>query len=151
MSNIVHSNKNNKCDNFSVRGLQRAVDNIFDSFFTGWDSELSRRGSSLLPACDFYETKESYCLSLELPGISKESIDISISSDSLIVKGEKTCNNESKDKQFYHRERYYGSFYRSIQLPVNVEQDKVSANFSDGILHVTIPKSEKHIKRIDVK
>ncbi len=151
MSNIVHSNKNNKCDNFSVRGLQRAVDNIFDSFFTGWDSELSRRGSCLLPACDFYETKESYCLSLELPGISKESIDISISSDSLIVKGEKTCNNESKDKQFYHRERYYGSFYRSIQLPVNVEQDKVSANFSDGILHVTIPKSEKHIKRIDVK
>nr|CAH7733917.1 unnamed protein product [Callosobruchus chinensis] len=116
-----------------------------------WDSELSRRGSSLLPACDFYETKESYCLSLELPGISKESIDVSISSDSLIVKGEKTCNNESKDKQFYHRERYYGSFYRSIQLPVNVEQDKVSANFSDGILHVTIPKSEKHIKRIDVK
>ncbi|WP_264687777.1 Hsp20/alpha crystallin family protein [Wolbachia endosymbiont (group A) of Sympetrum striolatum] len=151
MSNIVHSNKNNNCDNFSVRGLQRAVDNIFDSFFTGWDSELSRRGSSLLPACDFYETKESYCLSLELPGISKESIDISISSDSLIVKGEKTCNNESKDKQFYHRERYYGSFYRSIQLPVNVEQDKVSANFSDGVLHVTIPKSEKHIKRIDVK
>ncbi|MBR9983038.1 MAG: Hsp20/alpha crystallin family protein [Wolbachia endosymbiont of Homalodisca vitripennis] len=151
MSNIVHSNKNNKCDNFSVRGLQRAVDNIFDSFFTGWDSELSRRGSSLLPACDFYETKESYCLSLELPGISKESIDISISSDSLIVKGEKTCNNESKDKQFYHRERYYGSFCRSIQLPVNVEQDKVSANFSDGVLHVTIPKSEKHIKRIDVK
>ncbi len=151
MSNIVHSNKNNKCDNFSVRGLQRAVDNIFDSFSTGWDSELSRRGSSLLPACDFYETKESYCLSLELPGISKESIDISISRDSLIVKGEKTCNNESKDKQFYHRERYYGSFYRSIQLPVNVEQDKVSANFSDGILHVTIPKSEKHIKRIDVK
>ncbi|XP_066252009.1 small heat shock protein C2-like [Euwallacea similis] len=151
MSNIVHSNKNNNCDNFSVRGLQRAVDNIFDSFFTGWDSELSRRGSSLLPACDFYETKESYCLSLELPGISKESIDISISGDSLIVKGEKTCNNESKDKQFYHRERYYGSFYRSIQLPVNVEQDKVSANFSDGVLNVTIPKSEKHIKRIDVK
>lgn len=151
MSNIVHSNKNNNRDNFSVRGLQRAVDNIFDSFFRGWDSELSRRGSSLLPACDFYETKESYCLSLELPGISKESIDISISGDSLIVKGEKTCNNESKDKQFYHRERYYGSFYRSIQLPVNVEQDKVSANFSDGVLHVTIPKSEKHIKRIDVK
>ncbi|MDR1139020.1 MAG: Hsp20/alpha crystallin family protein [Rickettsiales bacterium] len=151
MSNIVHSNKNNNRDNFSVRGLQRAVDNIFDSFFTGWDSELSRRGSSLLPACDFYETKESYCLSLELPGISKESIDISISGDSLIVKGEKTCNNESKDKQFYHQERYYGSFYRSIQLPVNVEQDKVSANFSDGVLHVTIPKSEKHIKRIDVK
>ncbi|WP_353274810.1 Hsp20/alpha crystallin family protein [Wolbachia endosymbiont (group A) of Ennomos erosarius] len=148
MSNIVHSNKNN---NRSVRGLQRAVDNIFDSFFTGWDSELSRKGSSLLPACDFYETKESYCLSLELPGISKESIDISIYGDSLIVKGEKTCDNESKDKQFYHRERYYGSFYRSIQLPVNVEQDKVSANFSDGVLHVTIPKSEKHIKRIDVK
>ena len=67
------------------------------------------------------------------------------------MKGEKTCNNESKDKQFYHRERYYGSFYRSIQLPVNVEQDKVSANFSDGVLHVTIPKSEKHIKKIDVK
>ncbi len=100
MSNIVHSNKNNNRDNFSVRGLQRAVDDIFDSFFTGWNPELSRRSNSLLPACDFYETKESYCLSLELPGISKESIDISISGDSLIVKGEKTCDNESKDKQF---------------------------------------------------
>lgn len=151
MSNIVHSNKNNNLDNFSVRGLQRAVDDIFDSFFTGWNPELSRRSNSLLPACDFYETKESYCLLLELPGISKKSIDISISGDSLIVKGEKTCDNESKDKQFYHRERYYGSFYRSIQLPVNVERDKVSASFSDGVLHVTIPKSEKHIKKIDVK
>lgn len=151
MSNIVHSNKNNNRDNFSVRGLQRAVDDIFDSFFTGWNPELSRRSNSLLPAYDFYEIKESYCLSLELPGISKESIDISISGDSLIVKGEKTCDNESKDKQFYHRERYYGSFYRSIQLPVNVERDKVSASFSDGVLHVTIPKSEKHIKKIDVK
>jgi HSP20 family protein len=151
MSNLVHSNKNNNRDNFSVRGLQRAVDDIFHNFFTGWDSELSRRGNSLLLACDFYETKESYCLSLELPGISKENIDISMSGDNLIVKGEKICDNESKDKQFHHRERYYGSFYRSIQLPVNVEQDKISANFSDGVLHVTIPKSEKHIKKIDVK
>lgn len=67
------------------------------------------------------------------------------------MKGEKTCDKESKDKQFYHREIYCGSFYRSIQLPVNVEQDKVSANFSDGVLHVTIPKSGKHIKKIDVK
>uniref|UniRef100_A0A3B0IVF7 Spore protein SP21 n=1 Tax=Wolbachia endosymbiont of Aleurodicus dispersus TaxID=1288877 RepID=A0A3B0IVF7_9RICK len=151
MGNIVHLNKNNNRDNLSVRGLQRAVDDIFDSFFTGWNPELSKRGSSLLPVCDLYETKESYCLSLELPGIPKESIDISISGDNLIVKGEKTCDNESKDKQFYHKERYYGSFYRSIQLPTNVEQDKVSANFLDGVLHVTIPKSEKHIKKIDVK
>ncbi|MDR0289118.1 MAG: Hsp20/alpha crystallin family protein [Rickettsiales bacterium] len=151
MSDIIHSNKNNNRDNFSVRGLQRAVDDIFDSFFTGWNSELSRRSNSLLPACDFYETKESYCLSLELPGISKENIGISISGDNLIVKGEKARDNESKDKQFYHRERCYGSFYRFIQLPVNVEQDKVSANFSDGVLHVTIPKSEKHVKKIDVK
>lgn len=151
MSIIVHSNKNNNRDNFSVRGLQRAVDDIFNSFFTGWNSELSRRGSNLLPACNFYETKESYCISLELPGVPKESIDISISGDNLIVKGEKTCDNELEDKQFYHRERYHGSFYRSIQLPINIEQDKVSANFSDGILHVTIPKSEKHIRKINVK
>ncbi|WP_265032777.1 Hsp20/alpha crystallin family protein [Wolbachia endosymbiont (group A) of Sicus ferrugineus] len=145
MSNLVHSNKN---DSLSLRGLQKAVDDMFNSFFTGFGPELNRKG---VPACDFYETKESYCLSLDLPGISKENIDISISGDNLIVKGEKTCDNELKDKQFYHRERYYGSFYRSIPLPVNVEQDKVSANFSDGVLHLTIPKSEKHIKKIDIK
>ncbi|WCR58374.1 Hsp20/alpha crystallin family protein [Wolbachia endosymbiont of Ctenocephalides felis wCfeJ] len=151
MSNIVHSNKNNNRDNFSIRGLQKAVDDMFDSFFMGLSPESSRRGGGILPACDFYETEKDYRLSLELPGISKEDVDISMSGDNLIVKGEKKYDNKSEDKQYYHRERYYGSFYRSVQLPANVDQDKISANFSDGVLNISIPKSEKHIKKIDIK
>ncbi|WP_353277522.1 Hsp20/alpha crystallin family protein [Wolbachia endosymbiont (group B) of Villa cingulata] len=151
MSNLVHSNKNNNRDSFSLRGLQKAVDDMFNSFFMGTNPGLLRRDGSVLPACDLYETEQNYCLSLELPGISKENVDISVSGDNLIVKGEKKCEKESEDKQYYHRERYHGSFYRSFQLPANVDQDKISANFSDGVLHISVPKSEKHVKKIDVK
>ncbi|WP_375316494.1 hypothetical protein [Wolbachia endosymbiont (group A) of Colletes cunicularius] len=71
MSNLVHSNKNNNRDNFSLRGLQKAVDDMFNSFFMGTNPGLLRRDGSVLPACDLYETEQNYRLSLELPGISK--------------------------------------------------------------------------------
>ncbi|WCR58502.1 Hsp20/alpha crystallin family protein [Wolbachia endosymbiont of Ctenocephalides felis wCfeJ] len=124
---------------------------MFGDSFMGLGTELFTKGSGKLPACGFYETEENYCLSLKLPGISKEDVNISLSGNNLIVKGEKKHNNESESEQHYHRERYYGSFYRSVQLPANVDQDKISANFSDGVLNISIPKSEKQIKKIDIK
>ncbi|MCM1001820.1 Hsp20/alpha crystallin family protein [Wolbachia pipientis] len=150
MSDIIRSNKSGNREDFNLGGLQKAVDDMFNSFFTGWGPELTRR-DNILPTCDFYETEENYCLSMELPGIPKEDVDISVSGDSLIVKGEKKYDNESKEKRYYHRERYYGFFYRSIQFPPNADVDKIFAKFSNGVLHVSIPKSEKHTKKIDIK
>ncbi|MDM8335390.1 Hsp20/alpha crystallin family protein [Wolbachia pipientis] len=150
MGDIIRSNKSGNREDFSLRGLQKAVDDMFNNFFTGWGPEFARR-DNILPACDFYEADENYFLSMELPGISKEDVDISMSGDNLIVKGEKKYDNDSKEKQYYYRERYYGSFYRSIQFPPNTDVDKISAKFSDGVLHVSIPKSEKHTKKIDIK
>ncbi|WP_341808828.1 Hsp20/alpha crystallin family protein [Wolbachia endosymbiont (group E) of Neria commutata] len=149
MSNIVRSNKNFGSDDFSIRGLQRAVDDMFNSFFT---PELTKSRNTL-PACDFYETDKNYCLSMDLPGFSKESIDISMSGNNLIIKGEKKYENESseEEKKYYHLERYYGSFYRSIELTPNAEQDKISADFSNGVLKINIPKSEKYTKKIEIK
>lgn len=97
MSNIIRSNKSGNREDFSLRGLQKAVDDMFNNFFTGWGPELTRR-DNILPTCDFYETEENYCLSMELPGIPKEDVDISMSGDSLIVKGEKKSTIMSRKK-----------------------------------------------------
>ncbi|MDG7056103.1 MAG: Hsp20/alpha crystallin family protein [Wolbachia endosymbiont of Meromenopon meropis] len=152
MSDIIRSNKTSNREDFTLRGLQKAVDEMFNSFFTGWGgSELTRRDDNILPTCDFYETENNYCLSMELPGILKEDVDISMSGGNLIVKGERKHDTDSKEKRYYHRERCFGSFYRSIQLPPNTDVDRISAEFSNGLLHINIPKSEKHTKKIGIK
>ncbi|MBV0900033.1 MAG: Hsp20/alpha crystallin family protein [Wolbachia endosymbiont of Fragariocoptes setiger] len=150
MSNLVRSN--NKNNDLSLRGLQKTVDDIFNSFFTSSGYDLIKN-KDILPACDFYETDKDYCLSIDLPGIAKENIDISMSGDNLVVKGDKKSDTEScdKDKKYYCSERYHGSFYRSIRLPENADKEKVSADFDNGVLSITIPKSEKNIRKIEVK
>ena len=143
MTNLTRSN--NKNNDLSLRGLQKTVDDMFNSFFTSSGGYDFTRNRDILPACDFYETDKEYCFSVDLPGITKEDIDISMSGDHLVVKGDKKSETEScdKDKKYYCSERYHGSFYRSVQLPENADKDKISADFSNGVLCITIPKSEK--------
>ncbi|MBV0900130.1 MAG: Hsp20/alpha crystallin family protein [Wolbachia endosymbiont of Fragariocoptes setiger] len=149
-NNLVRSN--NKRNDLSLRGLQKTVDDMFNSFFTSSGSDFIRSRDNL-PFCDFYETDKDYCLSVDLPGAEKENIDVNISGDNLLIKCNKKSETEScnKDKKYYCLERYHGSFYRSIQLPDNADKDKIYADFSNGVLSVTIPKSEKQMKKIEIK
>lgn len=104
------------------------------------DMELA--GGSWNPAVDIYETKESIVLKAELPGLDKKDFSIEVKDNLLTLKGERKFEKETKEENYYRMERAYGSFTRSFTLPTSVDKDKVKAKFKDGILEVTIPKTE---------
>jgi HSP20 family protein len=102
-----------------------------DQHFTGWS-----------PALDLYETGDHFVAVVELPGMRKDDIDISLHDGTLTISGErKRDNNNGETAQ--RTERYVGTFRRSIALPTRVDANKVSATYQDGILKVTLPKAEE--------
>jgi HSP20 family protein len=106
------------------------------------------------PAADFSEDEKAYKITAELPGIEAKDVDVSLSGDMLVLKGEKHQEKEEKGKNHYLRERSYGAFQRSFQLPDGVDRDKVAADFAKGVLTVTLPKTpeaQKQSKKIEVK
>jgi HSP20 family protein len=104
-----------------------------------------------MPAVDVFEKEDRFVIKAELPGMKEDDIDVSVVGDTLSIRGEKKTETEVKKEDYYRSERSYGSFYRSIPLPSNVDADKVEASFEDGVLQVTLPKSAKvKPKRIPV-
>jgi HSP20 family protein len=99
--------------------------------FTGWS-----------PALDLYETSDNLVAVVELPGMRKEDIDISLHDGTLTISGERK-RESTRDEKAQRTERYVGTFRRSIALPSRVDANKVSATYQDGILRVTLPKAEE--------
>lgn len=139
-------------DFLSVRS---EMNRLFDSFFTGWPEP--RKGlleGEWTPSIDVAETDDKITVTVELPGIDQKEVDIAITDDVLTLKGEKKEEKEVKEKNYHRIERSYGSFQRSVRLPTSVKADKAKAAYKDGILTITVPKTEevkpKQIK-IDVE
>jgi HSP20 family protein len=149
------------------RSFRSELDRLFDRFDGGFRLPSFRRMFDLepfwsretplganLPAVDVSEDDKAYKITAELPGLDEKNIDVSVSGDILVVKGEKQQEKEEKDKNYYMSERSYGSFQRSFRLPDGVDQDKIAAEFSKGVLTVTLPKSaeaQTQQKKIEVK
>ena len=134
-------------DRFGFPSLRR----VFD-IEPAWRSASSFSFS--VPAIDMSEDEKAYKISAELPGIDAKDIDVSVSGDMLVLKGEKRQEKEEKDKNYHFSERAYGSFQRSFQLPSSVDRDKVAADFSKGVLTITLPKTaeaQKPQKKIEIK
>jgi HSP20 family protein len=108
-------------------GLGRA-----DQLFTGWS-----------PALDLYESADHFVAVVELPGMRKEAIDISLRDGTLTISGERKREKSNNGETAQRTERYLGTFRRSIGLPTRVDASKVSATYEDGILKVTLPKAEE--------
>ncbi len=106
------------------------------------------------PRVDVYQTDDEVIATAELPGIeSKEDIDVSVADNSLTIKGEFRRASDVKEENFYHSERYFGAFSRTIPLPAEVKPEQARASYRNGILEVRIPKSEQGRKkpiRIDI-
>ncbi|MEE9515138.1 MAG: Hsp20/alpha crystallin family protein [Candidatus Brocadiales bacterium] len=127
--------------------LQREMDRLFEDFFRR--SGLPARWG---PAVDVLETSDSVIVKVELPGVDPKRVDIAVSGENLTIKGEKKEEKEEKGKNFYRVERSYGNFCRTIPLPTAVEADKAKADYKEGVLQVTLPKSDKaKAKRIPIK
>ena len=135
--------------------LRREMDSLFDNFFRGFDLEpFESRMGAFSPKVDVTENDKEIKISAELPGMEEKDIDVSLQKDMLTIKGEKKEEKEDKGKDYYRMERSYGSFSRTIPLPVEVETDKVEAKFKKGVLSITLPKTAKAVsetKKIAVK
>lgn len=113
---------------------------------------LNMTGADWAPRADISETDAEFCITAEVPGIKREDVKIDIDDHVLSIRGENKQEKEEKGKKFLRIERYYGSFNRSFSLPENVNEDKIEAVFKDGMLTLTIPKTEvKKPKAIEIK
>jgi len=95
------------------------------------------------PSVDVYREGDNFVLKSELPGLTKDDIDISIQDNIVTLKGTKKEEKEVKEENYYHSERTFGTFERSFELPSNIDRSKVNATFKYGILNVTLPVSEE--------
>jgi HSP20 family protein len=122
-----------------VDSLQTEVNRVFDAFF-GQGTSSSRRW---VPAMDLVETEDHLVLRADLPGLSREDVEIEIKDGVLTVSGERRADHEEKSEGYFRVERSFGRFSRSLTLPKGVEADSVAAEFEDGVLEVRIPKPEQ--------
>jgi HSP20 family protein len=128
------------------------VDQLFDEFLGRRSSGPPEGRWDWAPAVDIEETKDAYLLKAETPGLRKEDVKITYSEGVLTVSGEKRSEKAEHDKKVHRVERCYGSFQRSFSLPGAVKADKIEAAYKDGILTVTVPKSEESKPReIEIK
>ena len=125
---------------------------LFDSFFGDLGlPTLYDREELWTPAIDVSETEKEYLVKAELPGISKKEIDISLTDGVLTIKGEKKQEKKEEKENYHFIETRYGSFSRSLRLPDDASAEKVDATYTDGVLTVSIPKTESaKPKKIEV-
>lgn len=106
---------------------------------TLWPALFSMTGG---PAIDVEEDDDTVRVTAELPGLSEKDFTVEVTGQRLVLRGEKKDEREEKDKAYYYAERSYGSFSRAVALPCEVEVARADANYKDGVLRVTLPKSE---------
>jgi HSP20 family protein len=125
---------------FGLRGLQNEMNRMFSDFFEETsETELSQ----LTPSLDVTDGKDDIKVHMELPGIAKEDLEISLKDDLLTIRGEKKAAKEEKEENRYYVERSYGSFSRTVNLPAKVKADQVKASYKDGVLEIRLPKAEE--------
>lgn len=118
--------------------LRDEIDRLFEaplqrtSEFLGWT-----------PAFDVYEEKDNFVVKAELPGMKKEDISVSLHDGNLIISGERKTETKGEGAEVYRAERFFGKFQRSVALPATVAASEVKAEYKDGVLTVTLPKSEE--------
>lgn len=129
--------------------IRDEMDRLFDDFSRGimrmprWGRMT---GAATVPPVDIVEKDKAFEISVELPGMSESDIDVKVTDNRLTVTGEKKEEHEKTDKGYHLSERRYGSFMRSFSLPPGVDADRIDANFKDGVLRVTLPKTAEAAK-----
>ncbi len=151
----------------SWRSFRTEMDHLFDRFSGAFGMPSLRRMFDLAPAArsestfsfatpsvDVAEDEKAFKITAELPGLEPKDVEISVTGDMLVLKGEKKEAKEQKEKNYYMSERTYGSFQRSFALPDGVDRDKIAADLAKGVLTITLPKTaeaQKPAQKIEVK
>ncbi len=135
-----------------LMGMQEDMDMLFENFF-GDGRKMRELGfTRWTPRVDIVEEDNRYEVTVDLPGIKKEDVKVEIHDNVLTLRGEKKLEEERKEKNYRLSERFYGEFTRTFTLPENVDRNSIDAEYKDGVLRLTIPKTEKaKPKQIEVK
>jgi HSP20 family protein len=153
-SDVLASRRENES---SLQAIQNEMNRMFDQFFTDPFQMLSTRFAvqpDFFPRLDVSESDKAYTVSAELPGMDEKDVQISLEKNSLILSGEKKSESEAKEKTYHRVERSYGSFQRVIPFETDLDEDKASAVFKNGVLTVTLPKSAEAMqksRKIEIK
>ncbi|MFQ5709441.1 MAG: Hsp20/alpha crystallin family protein [bacterium] len=123
-------------------------DPFFDDFF---DAAFPVPQLAFEPKIDVKESEKEFVINAELPGLEKNDFKLVLENDVLTLEGEKKYEHEEKKDEYYRSERSYGSFRRSFRLTNEVEKNKIKADYKNGILKITIPKSQKALpKQVEI-
>lgn len=152
--NLTHYNPN-RMQNGRQTSPSSFFDGLFDDFFgpalhpATWSTAPARRQSLQV---DMYEKENAIVIEAEMPGVAKEDIKVDVKGRQLTMRGERKQETEVKDKHSIRRERSYGSFSRTFNLPFDIDTEKVQATFTDGVLRLEIAKpAEEQQKQITIK
>ena len=127
----------------SLFDIRNEISRMFDSFFLDFPWRSEAEAGSWAPRVDIAETNGELVVAAELPGLTRSDVSIRIENNVLTLKGEKKQEEEKKGTNYHRIERSYGAFNRSFSLPSTVDTNKVKAAFKDGVLTITLPKTEE--------
>lgn len=159
----VHHVNQRQMYNRPIGRLHREMDQLFDNFFSGFGDSSFRTGNLffnsladgfLKPNLDIRSGDNEYTISIEVPGVEEQNIQLEITNNVLTVSGEKKQEKEDKEKSYYRMERSYGAFQRVLSLPEDVDQDEVKATFKNGVLTINIKRKAlpgSAVKQIEIK
>ncbi|HTK83479.1 MAG TPA: Hsp20/alpha crystallin family protein [Patescibacteria group bacterium] len=125
----------------SMRAMRDQMDQMFRNFFDRTDNDIWSGGFETVVATDVIEEEKDFLVKIELPGMKAENIDLSVTGNTITVKGDKQQENELKNESYLRREMSYGSFSRSVTLPETADLNKADATYKDGVLTITVPKN----------
>ncbi|MHC5212143.1 MAG: Hsp20/alpha crystallin family protein [Planctomycetota bacterium] len=146
----------------SFLSLQQTMNDLFQDFAKSFDAlpfenaptPSTPMRANFIPRLDMYELENEIRISVELPGMKEKDIDVQLSDNTLIIKGEKQLLKEEHEGNYFRSERTYGSFQRLVPLPCEVNPDKVEAHYKEGVLILKLYKTEagrRNLRKIKVK
>src|ERR1041384_2569462 len=123
--------------------LQDRMNRLFDDAGRTWRNDEPAATTSWSPAVDIYETEGEIIVKAELPGVDRKDISLHLEKNVLTLKGERKFEKETKEENYHRIERAYGAFSRSFSIPATVDEEKIRADYKDGILKIALPKKDQ--------
>lgn len=126
--------------NRSFGELASDMNQLVDTLFGAATGKEAEAPTGYTPRMDIHENDDKFVVSLDLPGVKSEDVQINLNEDDLVIQGSRSSGVEAREDRYYRVERWFGEFRRSIRLPRSVDREKISADFADGVLSVWLPK-----------
>jgi len=123
--------------------IQDRMNRLFEDAGSGWRTDEPSATTTWSPAVDIFETEGEIVVKAELPGMERKDITLNLEKNVLTLKGERRFEKETKDDNYHRIERSYGTFSRAFSIPATVDEEKIRADYKDGVLKIVLPKKEQ--------